>query len=216
MGEPGVCDRRLRCPIMVDPAPAAPRLQAAPLSAHHGRTQLHRALHPRRRSSCTHIEVERRRRALRGGHREPGLRGPEPRAPAPAGLRGPGRAHARGDPRAVDEDVHTRRVGARAESSRPARPAIQAHGETIHPRRRAALGRGAHLRRQERRAADPVRRAADRRAGARLATCRDLHDVRTMLTLLAAHGRGGARGEDARRRARRGPGRASRSRPTSW
>ena len=64
------------------------------------------------------------------------------------------------------------------------------HGQTPHPRRPPARRRGRHLRRQERRAARALRRAADGRAGACCSNVPRLHDVATMLKLLRQHGRG--------------------------
>ena len=55
--------------------------------------------------ACEHVEVRGRRPAFPGADRLERVRGQEPRAAPPARVRGARRAHARGDPRAVDADA---------------------------------------------------------------------------------------------------------------
>ena len=105
-------------------------------------------------------------------------------AAAPAGVRGAGRAHARGDTRALDENAHARRV-ARVEIT----PALSAWISCSSKAACALDGRSSHLRREERRAADSLRARCSRAEPLTVSNVPHLRDVTTMLNLLGADGR---------------------------
>ena len=137
--------------------------------------------------ACEHVEVARRRPALRGGHRLGVVRGTVAGPAAPARLRRARRAHARGDPRAVDADAHARGMGWRAPEWMTAPHRGRARRCTA--KCRCPAPRTRRCRSCARRCSRPSR--------SRSPTCRALNDVRHDADAARADGRG------ARRRRRR-------------
>ena len=107
--------------------------------------------------------------------------------PPPHGLRHPGRAHGRRDPRAGAEDADARRSRRRRLSHATGSPTRMA--KIVITGGDAARRRSADFRRQERGAADPVRDACWPTSRSRSATCRTCTTSPPRCELLGAAGR---------------------------